>query len=367
MKIKNRIIVWILIPIVISSITFLFIYKKPYYLIGNEASSTFKNISIRIISDQTENGNSEIKLLETKHNSLKYSYTLKEGATWKYANLLLFPIRNPSINLKSYDYVKVKMKASKGIRIPLIISAKSKLKDKDEGVTIDEDLFFNLNVSDSLETYNVPFSKMTPPDWWYISRNLKETDLEKPDLSNVTRIAIASCLNIPLNATDQVVIEEISFHFDYITFITYAGALNFIYYLIFAFFYYNNKRKSPSVLKINYEKVEARSHQAKEEELIFSFIHQNYSNPDLAITDIQDETGIHERKVSTIVKNKSGVSFKTYLNNLRISEAKILLSRTDLPISEIAFNVGYGNASHFNRVFKSNENCSPNDFRKKSP
>jgi AraC-like DNA-binding protein len=134
--------------------------------------------------------------------------------------------------------------------------------------------------------------------------------------------------------------------------------------LIFAFFYYNNKRKSPSVLKINYEKVEARSHQAKEEELIFSFIHQNYSNPDLVITDIQDETGIHERKVSTIVKNKSGVSFKTYLNNLRISEAKILLSRTDLPISEIAFNVGYGNASHFNRVFKSNENCSPNDFRK---
>ena len=77
--------------------------------------------------------------------------------------------------------------------------------------------------------------------------------------------------------------------------------------------------------------------------------------------------GIHERKISAIIKKKTDLNFKQFLNKLRIAEAKRLLLETDLQISEIAFKVGYGNASHFNRVFKLSENCAPNDFRKLKP
>ena len=87
----------------------------------------------------------------------------------------------------------------------------------------------------------------------------------------------------------------------------------------------------------------------------------------LTIIDVQTAIGIHERKISAIIKKKTDLNFKQFLNKLRIAEAKRLLLETDLQISEIAFKVGYGNASHFNRVFKLSENCAPNDFRKLKP
>ena len=43
---------------------------------------------------------------------------------------------------------------------------------------------------------------------------------------------------------------------------------------------------------------------------------------------------------------------------------KRLLRETDRQVMDIAYKVGYGNISHFNRVFKEAENCSPNEYRK---
>jgi len=65
-----------------------------------------------------------------------------------------------------------------------------------------------------------------------------------------------------------------------------------------------------------------------------------------------------------ILKKVSGLPFKQYLNRLRLEEAKRLLTQTDLQVSDIAYKVGYGNISHFNRVFKDHLGISPNDFRK---
>jgi AraC-like DNA-binding protein len=84
----------------------------------------------------------------------------------------------------------------------------------------------------------------------------------------------------------------------------------------------------------------------------------------LSILDIQNETGISEAKISAIIKNKSGITFKQFLNKLRLTESKRLLLETDLQVSEVAYKVGYNNVSHFNRIFKEVENCTPNDFRK---
>jgi len=117
-------------------------------------------------------------------------------------------------------------------------------------------------------------------------------------------------------------------------------------------------------INFNYEKVESRNHQDKEEEAVLNYLYKEYTQQELTVIDVQNATGIHERKISTIIKKKTGLNFKQFLNDLRISEAKKLLTSTTLPVSEIAFKVGYSNASHFNRVFKASAECSPNDYRK---
>jgi AraC-like DNA-binding protein len=60
--------------------------------------------------------------------------------------------------------------------------------------------------------------------------------------------------------------------------------------------------------------------------------------------------------------------FKTtpygYLTNLRVLKAKVLLQTTELSISEISFNLGYENHSHFSLNFKKSTGFSPYQFRK---
>lgn len=70
--------------------------------------------------------------------------------------------------------------------------------------------------------------------------------------------------------------------------------------------------------------------------------------------------------LSKIIKEATGSTFEIIVQNLRIAEAKKLLSETDMSVERIAFKVGYNSADHFYRVFKKNQGISPLQFRKKS-
>ncbi|MCK5735095.1 MAG: helix-turn-helix transcriptional regulator, partial [Spirochaetaceae bacterium] len=67
---------------------------------------------------------------------------------------------------------------------------------------------------------------------------------------------------------------------------------------------------------------------------------------------------------SRLFKEEAGQSFKIYLNNLRIDEAKNLLSETTLPLIEIASRVGFEDQSYFSRVFRNVVGISPGRFRR---
>jgi AraC-like DNA-binding protein len=53
-----------------------------------------------------------------------------------------------------------------------------------------------------------------------------------------------------------------------------------------------------------------------------------------------------------------------WLTNKRLNHAGMLLKTTNQSISEIAFNSGFENISHFSRIFKENFGLSPLQFRK---
>ena len=53
-----------------------------------------------------------------------------------------------------------------------------------------------------------------------------------------------------------------------------------------------------------------------------------------------------------------------WLTQKRLQHAKMLLYTSKQSISEIAFDSGFENASHFSRIFKKKYNCSPLQYRK---
>jgi len=59
------------------------------------------------------------------------------------------------------------------------------------------------------------------------------------------------------------------------------------------------------------------------------------------------------------------MSTMEYLIRLRVKMAAIILRDTDLPISEIAYRVGFNDITHFGRMFRKRVGYSPSEYRKK--
>ena len=54
---------------------------------------------------------------------------------------------------------------------------------------------------------------------------------------------------------------------------------------------------------------------------------------------------------------------QVFLQRLRIEEACRLMSRRDLPLTELAQTVGYSDVKHFSRVFRTHKGISAREFR----
>lgn len=63
-------------------------------------------------------------------------------------------------------------------------------------------------------------------------------------------------------------------------------------------------------------------------------------------------------------KTHTGMSFISYVNDYRITEARTLLTNTTDSILDISFQCGFTNLSNFNRIFKRKYGISPSQMRK---
>ena len=66
---------------------------------------------------------------------------------------------------------------------------------------------------------------------------------------------------------------------------------------------------------------------------------------------------------SRIFKKATGVNFQKYINNRRVEKAKELLRSTDLTVTEIAMEVGYGDITSFERIFKNCARITPSAYK----
>lgn len=101
---------------------------------------------------------------------------------------------------------------------------------------------------------------------------------------------------------------------------------------------------------------------------IEKYIHDHYADPSMGLNKISDEFQISESYFSHLFKEKKGVNFSTYLENIRLSEATRLIRETDISLNELYLSVGYNNANTFRRAFKKVYGMTPSAMREtKSP
>lgn len=68
-------------------------------------------------------------------------------------------------------------------------------------------------------------------------------------------------------------------------------------------------------------------------------------------------------RFSTIFKKATGKAPQKFIEDIRISKARELLSGSALSVSQISANVGFRDPLYFSRVFKNNVGVSPTEYR----
>jgi len=72
---------------------------------------------------------------------------------------------------------------------------------------------------------------------------------------------------------------------------------------------------------------------------------------------------LHPDYLTRIVKKETGMPIIQYIQQQRVALAKELLIKTDMPVSEIAMQVGYMHFSQFSKIFKRHIDMTPIQFR----
>ncbi len=65
-----------------------------------------------------------------------------------------------------------------------------------------------------------------------------------------------------------------------------------------------------------------------------------------------------------LIKKETGKTAQEYIQNKIMDVAKQQIVGTDKTVSQIAYELGFHYSQHFNRIFKKNVGCTPNEYRK---
>ncbi|MGO4937868.1 response regulator transcription factor [Fundicoccus sp. Sow4_H7] len=90
---------------------------------------------------------------------------------------------------------------------------------------------------------------------------------------------------------------------------------------------------------------------------------KNYHR-NITLMDISNELNYSYSYIGKKFRAEEKVSYRTYLDSVRIEQAKWLLSTQQYLVYEIAEKVGYNNSDYFYKKFKSIVGMSPSDYQK---
>ncbi|MBD2100411.1 helix-turn-helix domain-containing protein [Leptolyngbya sp. FACHB-261] len=92
------------------------------------------------------------------------------------------------------------------------------------------------------------------------------------------------------------------------------------------------------------------------------YIHTHLDR-DLSLAGIAKVINISPTYFASLFKSAMGISSYQYVIQQRVERAKLMLSKTDLTIAEIASQVGFSSQSHLTQQFKRFTETTPKQVR----
>lgn len=233
----------------------------------------------------------------------------------------------------------------------------------------DVSLMCELPLYKEQESYALAIDNFFVPDWWLFENGLTEDTVDRKYLNKIRTI------NIHFGAQDnnyanKVYLKDITFtqrqgHFH----LWWSGAT--LLYVLFILMIHSIVQQHRALLKrrekivVPYDTLDRITLGVQSLKAIVTYIGSHYMQEGLSLADVADACEVSTARVTQLLSEHfQEVSFKQYLNMIRVYEAKRLILESEMNISEIGFTVGFANVTHFNRTFKSILEITPSDLRR---
>ncbi|WP_127579850.1 helix-turn-helix domain-containing protein [Paenibacillus koleovorans] len=95
---------------------------------------------------------------------------------------------------------------------------------------------------------------------------------------------------------------------------------------------------------------------------VIAYIQQHYREP-IALTDLAERFHFHSTYLSERIKKQLGITFLDFIHDLRLRHACSLLLATDLPVTAVSLEAGFGSFQTFSRVFRKSMQMTPAAYR----
>ena len=107
---------------------------------------------------------------------------------------------------------------------------------------------------------------------------------------------------------------------------------------------------------------ETESQDSAKIDTIFKYVNKHFQNP-ITLDDIADEVSMTVPAFCRYFKKSTGKTFTKLVNEYRVVHATKLLNESQLSITEICYECGFNNFSHFNKTFQDITGKSASNYR----
>ena len=220
---------------------------------------------------------------------------------------------------------------------------------------------------------SLDLARLTIPEWWFdtVHRDLSRQDVA---LDRVARLAFGATSQSPRGVPAHVEISWMTLHGRDYRYLAWLAGLVAAGWAAFGVWFFRGHARAmlasvDTQLKkdlplVAYRQLTLEPYRDKEKAAVLKFIATNYTDPELDLEGVVAATGTNRTKVNDVLKSELGMTFTSYLNKLRLTEAaRLLTEQSGTTVAEIAYSVGYANVSYFNKLFKEEYGCTPKAFR----
>lgn len=327
-------------------------------------------------SDARDGGASSVSVNDSTH-SLDFNITVEPDAQYPYASLML--IFGDAGNIKQvadftqYSTLSFDVKCSMKNVLSFTVFSIDEHVTKPAEINTYRMAGTYFSCKEDWTRVEIDLRHLEVPEWWLKTFNFEFSDRDYRH-ARVKRVSFGSSLQSPVNTPFNIQIRELTLHGNDWRYEYAFWALFTLIWGGFVLWFFKQhtqyliadieEKLQKNRPLIAYQQLSIEPHKDKEKSLILRFMATEYADPDMSLETAMTKLGINRIKINDVLKEELGLTFIAYLNKLRLAEAARLLSeQSDASIAEIAYRVGYNNASYFNKLFKSEYGCTPKMFR----